>query len=629
MKLFLFDRAVTGRSRHSVHNSGQKPHTPLLTLLIISLAWGHPIICPNSRCFAEPRQEIETPAFEELSLRYDPSKLLHAASEKYTTARYHEDAHSQQCVDNYFLAACLSWHGGMSLGKESDAYYQAMALYSRSVSRLIVVAQQYKRLDPRSQLLINSPSGMLIIPVTHSGFPWQPQDFSRIEPVRSYDPGELNHVYRCCGIGVPSIAFFKKSCTSDARTAFVADNRPFSATVLITSNLDRVFSCFSPNGVDITQAKHMSPVASLQMVNPLRVDRVNFGKTNVSIARDLSAPIAYAAKDEPRQYLQGFLQPGSTTGGSRLLMIEPFQPGKIPLVFVHGLLSDRMTWANLANEIRARYDLSERYQLWAFQYPTGQAFLRSAAQMRSQLWAAYQRFAPIADHASISQTVLVGHSMGGLLSKLQISYSGNQLWDSVSRRPFNEVRMSPDDRTRLSQTFFFEPLPFVRRVVFIGTPHDGSSFARRPIGQLGSLLVKTPREDQREHRALLLANPLNFNYFVRRRLPTSVDLLKPGNPILTTMRGLPVDQQVHLHSVIGTGKRMVFGGPADGVVPITSARHQGVEDELYVDARHEDLHSHAATISYISDILSRHTQTQEVMAPSYSGHIVPVVEEIR
>ena len=142
-------------------------------------------------------------------------------------------------------------------------------------------------------------------------------------------------------------------------------------------------------------------------------------------------------------------------------MFEPYQPGKIPLVFVHGLLSDPFTWANLANEIRARPDVLQRYQLWAYEYATGEPFLKSAAVLRRQLHEVQLQMDPSGSDAALSGVVLIGHSMGGLVSKLQVTYSGNQLWESVSCLPFESIVTTPATRMDLAESFFFDPSPIV------------------------------------------------------------------------------------------------------------------------------------------------------------------------
>src|SRR5262249_6697802 len=76
--------------------------------------------------------------------------------------------------------------------------------------------------------------------------------------------------------------------------------------------------------------------------------------------------------------------------------------------------------------------------------------------------------------AALRQMVIIGHSQGGLLAKMTAIDSGTRLWDTVSQRPLDDLILRDETREQLRRTLFLQPLPFVRRVVFIATPHRGS-----------------------------------------------------------------------------------------------------------------------------------------------------------
>ena len=57
--------------------------------------------------------------------------------------------------------------------------------------------------------------------------------------------------------------------------------------------------------------------------------------------------------------------------------------------------------------------------------------------------------------------------------------SGDQLWQLNSDRRFEEILGPPEVLDELQHYLFFEPLPFVSRVVFLATPHRGSDLSRR------------------------------------------------------------------------------------------------------------------------------------------------------
>ena len=75
---------------------------------------------------------------------------------------------------------------------------------------------------------------------------------------------------------------------------------------------------------------------------------------------------------------------------------------------------------------------------------------------------------------AFDEMVLVGHSMGGLVSRLLTVPGGDDFWGLASSRPLPELGVDGAARQELQQVFYFEELPFVKRVIFLGTPHRGS-----------------------------------------------------------------------------------------------------------------------------------------------------------
>jgi pimeloyl-ACP methyl ester carboxylesterase len=373
--------------------------------------------------------------------------------------------------------------------------------------------------------------------------------------------------------------------TSPPRHAFTKPAQPFSATAVVAP------SPMFGGGF------------ALQFYDPLRTMATD---TGLAIARDLTAPIAYAASNETDAWLVDFLRPERGDPLDGLHMREPFQPGKIPVVFVHGLASDPLTWAQLENDLRAQPAIFARYQFWFFRYDTGDPFLSSAAALRRQLVALRQTYDPMLIDPNLSQIVLVGHSMGGLLSKLQVTYSGDILWNSVATQPLNTILTDTATRTDLANGFYFAPSPDVRRVIYIATPHRGSSDATRCIGRISSALVEERPDLVVRHQQLVRDNPCAFRPELQRGIPTSVDLLEPQSCILQATNALPYNPSVALHTILGDVQWSPIQGRSDGVVAVSSARIGGVQSELVVDASHTEVQRDPNTVREVICILSRH-----------------------
>jgi pimeloyl-ACP methyl ester carboxylesterase len=276
------------------------------------------------------------------------------------------------------------------------------------------------------------------------------------------------------------------------------------------------------------------------------------------------------------------------------------------VILVHGLLSDRLSWANVVNELRSREWYGDRFQVWGDQYPTGEPFLGTASKLRQQLEAISEYVDPEATDPALDRVVMIGHSMGGLISKMQIAYSGDSLWNAISELPFEAVTIEPAIRTKLKDAFFFEASSMVSRVIFVGTPHRGSALAQRAVGRLGSILIEEPAEQKKAHRKLLSDNPGVFSGEFSNRVPTSVDLLEPDSPLLQAMDRLPLEPSVKLHSIVGDGRWMFGNGDSDGVVPVSSATHGGATSEKRVPGKHADLTSDPEMIEELLRILRLH-----------------------
>src|SRR5262249_40669149 len=167
--------------------------------------------------------------------------------------------------------------------------------------------------------------------------------------------------------------------------------------------------------------------------------------------------------------------------------------GKIPVVMVHGLLSSPLTWTPLFNDLRADPALRERYQCWFYLYPTGNPYLETAADLRLALARLRHELDPHGRDPALDRMVVVGHSMGGLVSKLLTQDSGDDFWDLVSPQPFAGLKAHPDTRAELQRIFYFQRLPYVERVVFLGTPHHGSKLAPSPPARLAARFIQAPR----------------------------------------------------------------------------------------------------------------------------------------
>src|SRR5262245_41037189 len=176
-----------------------------------------------------------------------------------------------------------------------------------------------------------------------------------------------------------------------------------------------------------------------------------------------------------------------------LVSATPYRPGLIPVVFVHGTASSIVRWMEMYNRLAADPELRSRFQFWFFQYDSGNPIALSALRLREALTTAVARLDPEGKDPALRRMILIGHSQGGLLVKMQVISSGDQLWNAVSTKPLDELKLTDQTRDLFRRGLFVEPVPEVARVIFVCTPHRGSFVAgRRVLANLTRSLLTMP-----------------------------------------------------------------------------------------------------------------------------------------
>jgi len=332
------------------------------------------------------------------------------------------------------------------------------------------------------------------------------------------------------------------------------------------------------------------------------------GRT-VPLEFEETATIAAQLAESPiwKRELWGFL--GRAETGDRLPVLAsltPYQRGRIPVVFVHGTASSPGRWADMVNDLLADPWIRHRCHFWFFMYDTGNPVAYSAMLLRDKLTDTVSRLDPDNLDPCLRQMVVVGHSQGGLLTKLTVVDTGPRLWNSVSRVPLAGVPASDEFRTLLSRALFVQPLPFVRRVVFVATPHRGSFRTGAWVNGILRRLVRLPGNLVLMSRdTLTQGKGLFYAARTTARLPTAAENMTPGNPFLEGLAAIPVADGVAYHSIIAVKGDGRAEDGNDGVVAYRSAHLEGAASELVVRSSHST-QSEPATIQEMRRILHVH-----------------------
>ncbi len=307
--------------------------------------------------------------------------------------------------------------------------------------------------------------------------------------------------------------------------------------------------------------------------------------------------------------LQVFL--GNAIGmraGTSLLALRPYKHGRIPVVFVHGTASSPARWADMVNDLLADPGLSDRYAFWFFTYDSGNPIVYSGHQLREALTGAVARADPGGSDPCVNDMVVLGHSQGGLLTKLTAIDSGDAFWTGITDKPFDALDLSPEDKTLLHDTLFVKPLPFVTEVIFLATPHRGSYLAGPQIvRRLAERLVRLPSDVVRASSAVIREASTGEGDLGLSSVPTSIDNMSPGHRFIKAIAQIPVSPKVTAHSIIAVNDDSPLESAGDGVVKYESAHIEGVESELIVRSPHSGMQAAPQTIEEVRRILLEHS----------------------
>jgi pimeloyl-ACP methyl ester carboxylesterase len=404
----------------------------------------------------------------------------------------------------------------------------------------------------------------------------------------------LRHVYKINGIGTPLVVYARNPEVTPREKHY-----PHSGIVL---------------GLTAVKEDRPAQLPLLKLYDSLdpSVVRSIYGKHPVAANYTATLAVLYShARKLAGSAAGSFLRPDSPRFPTGIYLTHPYDPNKIPILFVHGLISSPVSWQNLQNDLCADPTILEHYQPWFFLYPTGQPVLESAEQLREDLQSTQKLFDPKGADIASHHVVVVAHSMGGLLAHTLVSESGDALWKGFANKPLKDLVLSAGVRDRLSSYFYFHHQPCVDRIIFLAVPHRGSLLAAGIVGSVGNRLVGHSKATAQAMKELSAKNPGVLNrYFTRvsaRGGPTSLYSLAP-NPLLDSLAALPII--VPFHSIIGD--RGLGGGPrsSDGVVSYASSHLDGAESEKIVPAGHT-VFSNELTVLEIKRILEENLKVKD------------------
>jgi pimeloyl-ACP methyl ester carboxylesterase len=564
---------------------------------------------------------------EKFAQRRAEAELVYALAElSWIEAKRLDHRRKPQAIDRFLDAAAYA-HDYLfdpdvlaeGRGPSDPRFRLACEIYNAGVDRLIRAAQTKGQIQPQNgeaiPFKIHGREQSLRIVLERS--PWSQADVHKILLASDFEVTGINRDLSQYGLGVPLIGVRETENTKGERPPrerFYPAEMAFPLTAFLALN-----SRLRDPNVDVRQARE----CTLLLKDPVRERTVGKSPNVVALEVDLTTPLAYmwSRTDLDRYRWSGLLRPEHALERANLLLIRPYEPHKIPVVMVHGLISTPLDWIPMLNELLRDPVVQDNYQFLLYMYPTGVPIPIACASLRESLVLAKQLYNPNGSDPAFERMVLLGHSMGGLLSRTMAVASGDQLWRLYSDRSFQDVLGPREVLDELHRYFFFEPLTFVSRVVFMATPHRGSDLARRVVGRVGSNLISDPDSIHKLLYRLVKDNPDSFDSRRFRRFPSSIETLDPSSAILTALLNMqppPTAATAKFHSIIGSLRPSGVDKTTDGVVPYRSAHVDGVVSELVVRSDHA-VQKDPEAIREVRRILREHVGV---------SMIAPAVQEI-
>jgi pimeloyl-ACP methyl ester carboxylesterase len=462
----------------------------------------------------------------------------------------------------------------------------ARRAYNYALSRVFMIIRDAK-LDPWTKPLeVPTADGSLVLTNRpDSRAKWNPAlyDFT---PSDQFDVGGVfvkEHVTKD-GLGAPLVAIGKHN-NEDEHENFYLPRTYYGVTAVVRFQGNKCEVAFS---------------------DPLATETVHVGKHTYPLAADFSTPVAVllASTKPEKMGLARLINPEKYADTARIARLQPYDPNKTVVLVIHGLNSSPPTYTPMINALRGDENIRKNYQFWFYSYPSGYPYPHSAAILRKELDAIEKVF-PLK-----KKMVVVGHSMGGCISRLLITDVGDKLWLTTFGKPPEQVDISEDTKKLFTDALIFEHRPEVGRVIFICAPLKGADLAKGPIGRIGASLVKAPVTLLKAGKEAVTLVVRDDDAMPLKRIPNSVDTLAPNNGFVMAINKFPLTPGIPYNTIMGDrgkggNKDNTKPVQSDGIVPYWSSHMEGAQSELVVPTHH-GAHQHPEAINEVRRILLKH-----------------------
>ena len=546
----------------------------------------------------------------------DPDRVLRKLNNLYTKAKdyrallalvelsYAQGVNSSglEALSYYLSSAvyaseALKGAEGSPLTKYSPHFLYVCRCYNYAVTEIVRILQQ-ENLSLSVKHDIPILQGTIALDPAKSFLPYPFDDYKKFIVCGDYASYGFLTSSRSFGLGVPLMAIQKYKDgvhqVKLAKNVYRISNStaPTTAIMRIKAETSRAY-----NGV-------------LEFYNPYNQDFFEVNGKKIPLEIDMTTPLAYMVRKGPAY--DGFMalaNPKYMNVPEGLFLLQKYDKNKIPLVIVHGLMSRPRTWSQMINTLMNDKKIRTKYQIWLFAYPTGFPVLYSAHKLRAALLETQKLFDPEKNNPNFNNMVVMGHSMGGLLTRSLVQETGDKLLKMIFDKPVDEMKISQKEKNLLMNLLVFKPLPFIKRVIFLSAPHRGADMTHWASMKFAVKFINLPANFAGKLKRIgetvdLKGRLLKGNNKSIKELQ-GVDGLDPNNIVQRYMAEQPIS--VKYHSIIGNQEKAGVIGGTDGIVAYKSAHLNGAQSELVVKSGHNTQKAPAA-IKEVRRILLKHLE---------------------
>ena len=332
-----------------------------------------------------------------------------------------------------------------------------------------------------------------------------------------------------------------------------------------------------------------SPNFQLKIYDPYSTEKINVAGKEYPLAANFSAPYGLwlAENNLGIAVFLSLIDRDQHLTMPHLYMLEPYNPNKKVIVLVHGLASSPEAWIRLTNDIMGDNVLRENYQVWQVFYSTNMPILESRFQINAIINQAFKAIDP--NSSSAKDSVLIGHSMGGIIARLLVSDVDltQPAFKMLNNRKLEKFKNDNIFKARLQ----IKSVPNFDRAIFISAPHRGTAFADRWFTLAARRIIKLPGAflgalaDSIDERDL---NAKNFLKDVGHGLIQNgpSDLSHNSKFTQLTENVMPKKDMIY-HSIMGNDTNSSdINVMSDGIVPYTSSHLDGAVSEKIIKGGH-------------------------------------------